>query len=194
MRELLYSVVGSLVAAFIFLAVPSVSRYFVRNDVCLDVDIATEQYGSLFISKIIARNSSQYGFDPVQFSAESSGSLLHLAIRQCGESKVLTADGTNHLSSAFSIGAGETIEMIEIDEGGSIKTEPQRLFAGKYTGMDSRGLPEKRSIRVRTAAEAQLSLYRLVAKAVGGFVILVTLGTGVLFRWKKLKRKNSNGV
>ena len=192
MRELIYSVIGSLVAAVILLAVPSVSRHFVRDDVCLDVDVFTDQYDSLYVSKITARNSSRYGFDPVRFTSESLGTTLRLAIRQCGGTKVLAVDATNRLVSPLSIGAGETVEILVIDEGGSIATEPQRLFAGEYTDIGARGLPEKRSFRVRTLAEAQLSLYRLVAKAVGGFVILVTVGTGALLWRKKFKKRNSN--
>lgn len=192
MRELIYSVVGSLMAAMILLAVPSVSRYFLRDNVYLDVDVCTDQYDTLYVSRITARNSSQYGFAPIRFASKSSGTILRLAVRQYGGAKVVSTDGTNRLASPLSIGAGETVELLEIDEGGPITTEPQRLFVGEYTSTGARGLPEKRAVRVRTMAEAQLSLYRLVAKAVGGFVVLVTLGTGALLLRKKLKNRNSN--
>lgn len=188
MRELLYSVAGSFLASILLLAAPPLSGYLLRKEVCLDVETRSEAYGSMTISHIIARNSSAYGFSPLRVLLESDGVILRVAIRNSGNSVLLTPVPADPVDTIIAIGAGEAAEIIAIIERGRVTTELQRMFWGEYTTIGDRGLPVKQVACVRSQSDAQLSRYFLFAKIGGGFVVLVTLGTVMLLVRKKVKR------
>jgi hypothetical protein len=72
MKAFLLSVLASIVAAAVFLAVPPLGQLITRQDVCLDVEVQTDSYAQLTIAKVSTRSLSDFsskptGFNPAKF-------------------------------------------------------------------------------------------------------------------------------
>lgn len=185
MREFLLSVFASIVAAIILLVSGPISHFFVRDDVYLDVDVQQECMNQLTITTIRAHNSSRYGFDPLIFRLSTEGDVVRLVIKSTSKTMVYLPPVTNHFSVPTTIGSGESMEIIEIAENGSLTRDVQKLFSGEYSVIGQRGMVEHRPIAVRTTSAAQMALYLFAGKIAAIVIVLIGVLTTLLLLRKK---------
>jgi hypothetical protein len=191
MKGFLISVLASIVAAAIFLATPYLTKFFSHSEIYLDVEVVKENWTPLWITHIVARNTSQYGFDPMEFNFYSDGKLIRLFLRKPDGSIINQQSASNGQSIPFQLGAGEQIEIVEIAEGGSLTSEVNRLFSGAYSVIGQRGMIEKKPMGVRTSSDAQKDLIFLIAKLLSAFISVVLVATVFFLLRRKRKSKVS---
>jgi hypothetical protein len=190
LRQFAFSVLASLIAAGIALAIPGVGRLFVTHGAFLDVSTAPESVGDLSTLRISAINPGDNALDPLEFHANFHGKILDIGISAPGSQTVSIDPGTGDPAWAGVLGKNEQLTILVVSRGLMESPDVAKLFTGKSIVLGSRGTVEKQPFVVRLASDVQLASYFVVAKVVGGVVVLVGVSWIALLVQKR-KRSGS---